>query len=72
MDWIQAGIEYEVNFSYYINVKSKFATVRISCINMLCDDCKGGKSSEEAEEGDRCEQETCAELYQTTHCLQNC
>ena len=70
-DWIQADTWNDDDFSYYIYVESKFATVSISSIDKLCDDCEGGKSSK-AEEEDRCEQETCATLHHTTHCLQNC
>jgi len=77
-DSIQADTENDVDFSYYIYiyiyiyVESRFATVSISSIDKLRDDCEVGKSSKEAEEEDRCEQETCATHYHTTHCLQNC
>jgi len=69
--WIQVGTENDNDFTQHTYAESKFATVSISSIDMLCDDCKVGKSSKEAEDEDRCEQETCAELYHTTHCLQN-
>jgi len=71
-DWIQVDTENNIDFSYYRYVESKFATLSISSIDKLCDDCEGGKRSKEAEEEDRCEQETCAKHYHTTHCLQNC
>jgi hypothetical protein len=56
-DWIRLGAEKDVDFSSYVSVDNELATCGISSIDELCDDCEGGGSGEEDEEGDEHEPE---------------